>query len=67
MKRFLTEHEVAAMIRVRVTTVRRWRMCDKGPAYRKLGGAVRYEVAHVERWIEGAPQGGGRYTTQVVV
>lgn len=38
----LNEHEAARILGLSVKTLRRWRWAGRGPAYRKIGSAVRY-------------------------
>jgi predicted site-specific integrase-resolvase len=38
----ITEVEAAAILRVSLTSLRRWRREGRGPVYRKLNRAVRY-------------------------
>ena len=38
----VTENEAAILLRVSLTTVRRWRREGRGPVYRKIGRSVRY-------------------------
>ncbi len=38
----VNEVEAARQLKVSVKTLRRWRWAGKGPAYRKIGSAVRY-------------------------
>jgi excisionase family DNA binding protein len=38
----LTEGEAATLLRVSLTSVRRWRREGRGPVYRKIGRSVRY-------------------------
>jgi excisionase family DNA binding protein len=38
----LTEGEAASLLRVSLTSVRRWRREGRGPVFRKLGRSVRY-------------------------
>jgi excisionase family DNA binding protein len=38
----ITEGEAAGMLRVSLTSLRRWRREGRGPVYRKLGRSVRY-------------------------
>ena len=38
----VTEGEAANLLRVSLTSVRRWRREGRGPVYRKLGRSVRY-------------------------
>jgi excisionase family DNA binding protein len=38
----VTEGEAARLLRVSLTSVRRWRREGRGPVYRKIGRSVRY-------------------------
>jgi excisionase family DNA binding protein len=38
----VTEDEAASLLRVSLTSVRRWRREGCGPVYRKIGRSVRY-------------------------
>jgi len=38
----ITEGEAAGMLRVSLTSLRRWRREGRGPVYRKIGRSVRY-------------------------
>jgi hypothetical protein len=38
----LTEGDAATILRVSLTSLRRWRRLGSGPVYRKLGRTVRY-------------------------
>ncbi len=58
MKRFLNEAELEELTGVSRKTFQRHRVFGTGPKYRKLGGAVRYDVADVEAWIASCPVGG---------
>jgi predicted DNA-binding transcriptional regulator AlpA len=58
LKRFLNEKELEAMLGVRVKTLQRWRLRGAGPKYKKLVGAVRYDIADVEAWIQNSSSGG---------
>lgn len=54
----LNEHEVATHLGLAVSTLRRWRWAGVGPAFVKLGRAVRYEPEAVAAFIgEGRRQG----------
>jgi predicted DNA-binding transcriptional regulator AlpA len=59
-RRFVTESQVAQLTGLSVRTLRRWRLVDARPRYRKLGGAVRYDLADDEAWIASTPTGGQR-------
>ena len=39
----MDEHEVARVLHVKVTTLRRWRWAGRPPPFVKIGSAVRYE------------------------
>jgi predicted site-specific integrase-resolvase len=47
--RLLTERQAADLLNVKVATLRRWRWAGKGPAFLKVGGAVRYDPAELDR------------------
>lgn len=48
----LTEKEVAALLKVSLAALRRWRSERSGPAYVKLGTCVRYAPDIVRQWID---------------
>jgi hypothetical protein len=48
---FLTEHEVADLLNVKVATLRRWRWEGSHLAYHKFSGLVRYARAEVQAFI----------------
>lgn len=45
---YLIEEEAAAYLRISPQTLRRWRSVGRGPAYHKIGGAVRYRLADLD-------------------
>lgn len=47
----LRETEVAARLGLAVSTLRVWRWAGKGPAFVKLGTAVRYRPEDVEDFV----------------
>ena len=47
----LKEHDVAAVLNVKVVTLRRWRWAGRGPRFVKIGAAVRYDPSDVESFI----------------
>ncbi len=51
MERFWTTEEVAAMLRVNDSTVRRWRLDDVGPRFVKVGSVYRYPDSVLQEWI----------------
>ena len=56
----LTSQEVARVVRVSTKTLANWRyLGDRGPAWIKAGGMVRYPVSRFRDYIQGA-EGGSR-------
>ena len=51
-RRLIKESEAAEILNIEVQTLRRWRCVGKPPGYVKVGGAVRYELADIEAFIE---------------
>jgi excisionase family DNA binding protein len=49
---YLTEAEVAELLKVSVGTLRRWRREGTGPPSLRLGRGVRYRRRDVDRWAE---------------
>ena len=47
----VTEDEAASLLRVSLTSVRRWRREGCGPVYRKIGRSVRYRPDDLEDFI----------------
>jgi general secretion pathway protein A len=50
--KLLDEHSAAEMLSLKVNTLRRWRWAGTGPAFVKIGAAVRYEPAAMHAFIE---------------
>ena len=48
---YLTEREVAALVAISRSWLQKMRMAGCGPAYYKLGRAVRYLEADVRAWL----------------
>ena len=48
---FLTQHEVAELLRLPERTLEDWRLTHAGPPYLKLGRHVRYDVQDVLAWV----------------
>jgi excisionase family DNA binding protein len=48
----LTESQAAARLGLKVATLRAWRHKGKGPAYVRLGRAVRYLMTDVDDFIQ---------------
>jgi predicted DNA-binding transcriptional regulator AlpA len=47
----LTESEAAARLGLKVATLRAWRNQGRGPAYVRLGRAIRYLVTDIEDFL----------------
>ena len=47
----LTESEAAARLGLRVATLRAWRNQGRGPAYVRLGRAIRYLTTDIEDFL----------------
>jgi predicted DNA-binding transcriptional regulator AlpA len=68
----LDETNAARILGLSVKTLRRWRWAGKGPAFRKLGRAVRYALSDLEAFIASAlrtstsDNGGGLSTGEAV-
>jgi hypothetical protein len=43
---------------ISLATLRRWRLENRGPKYRKFGSLVRYDEDELSRWEEAQPFGG---------
>jgi predicted DNA-binding transcriptional regulator AlpA len=54
----LTEQDVAGMLEVSLSTLRRWQRQGTGPPCLEIGRQVRYRQAAVERWSTGSILGG---------
>ena len=50
----VTEGEAASLLRVSLTSVRRWRREGRGPVYRKIGRSVRYRKEDLADFIAGS-------------
>ncbi len=49
---FLTTREAASFLRMRPSTLERWRSAGSGPRYRKFGGRVVYTRADLEAFAD---------------
>jgi hypothetical protein len=47
----LDENQAAAELNISKRTLQCWRVQGKGPAYLKLGRAVRYDRATLQNWL----------------
>ncbi len=52
--KLVNEHEAADILGLKVSTLRRWRWAGRGPAYRKIGAAVRYHPADLSAFADAA-------------
>jgi excisionase family DNA binding protein len=50
----LTTREAAEYLRVSLSTMKRWRREEVGPAYLKIGGRFYYEQGMLDNYIENA-------------
>lgn len=48
----VTTEQAAAMLNLKKNTLELWRLRGTGPAYVKLGRAVRYRLSDLESYIE---------------
>ena len=52
MPKLLTEEEAAEFLQIPVRTLQSWRYRKQGPAYVKMGHAVRYRVELLDTWVD---------------
>jgi predicted DNA-binding transcriptional regulator AlpA len=57
-ERYLTEIQVSERTCISLATLRRWRLENRGPKFRKFGSLVRYDEDELNRWEEAQPSGG---------
>lgn len=48
----LTNAEAAAYLKLSPRTLDRWRWAQRGPVFKKIGGAVRYAQADLNRFAQ---------------
>jgi hypothetical protein len=58
-KHFYSERDLADVLGVSVKIIQGWRFRGRGPAWKKLAGAIRYPVDQFEAWVNAQPGGGG--------
>ena len=51
-QKLLTEEQVAHQLSITTNTLRKWRWLGKGPAFIKIGAAVRYEADAIAMFIK---------------
>lgn len=49
---FLTARETAALLRVSIHTLRKWRTLERGPGWTRIGKCIKYNRASLERWLQ---------------
>jgi excisionase family DNA binding protein len=49
---YLTSREAAELLRISIHTLNHWRICGRGPAFIKIGSAVRYARRDVDAWAD---------------
>lgn len=58
-KRFASEQELASHTGLSIRTLQSWRLRNQGPPFKKLCGAVRYDLEQFNAWVERCDGGGG--------
>lgn len=48
---YLTTEETADRLRLKTTTLERWRVDGNGPVFLKLGRRVVYPLAQLDEWV----------------
>jgi hypothetical protein len=61
---WMNERAAARLIGVSVNCLRKWRLFNQGPPFRKLGRMVRYGRDDLAKWLDSRPGGGGRDPAQ---
>lgn len=56
--KYYNEMELSELLGPSVATLRRWRLENRGPKYRKFGSLVRYGNYDLAEWIKAQPSGG---------
>jgi excisionase family DNA binding protein len=51
---FLDTDQVAALLKIPASTLKRWRLDKKGPSYFRAGRHIRYRLSSVLAWAEQA-------------
>ena len=59
-EQLLTDRDVARITGMSLAWVRRQRLVNGGPPYRRLGGCIRYDPAELRGWLASRPAGGER-------
>jgi len=61
-KRYFSEREMAEYCGIAIRTLQGWRLRNQGPPFRKLCGAVKYDINEFDAWVKACPGGGGNET-----
>ena len=61
---FVDTKEAARLLSISPRTLERWRVTGEGPRFRKLGRAVRYAIADLERFVDVAARESTRTSAQ---
>lgn len=48
----LNEQELCDWLRIKVPTVRKWRILGRGPVFQRIGTLVRYRRGDVQTWLD---------------
>lgn len=62
--KFVDERMLAAMLKLKPATLRKWRLEGRGPVFRRIGRSVRYPLNSIEAWITSRPSGGENVVAQ---
>jgi hypothetical protein len=57
-KRFISDVEFEERYGVPRKSLQNMRVLGRGPAFRKFGSSVRYDIRDIEAWIDSLPRGG---------
>ena len=52
MQTLFNERQAASFLCLKPATLRQWRCRDYGPSYHRLGGAIRYHLSDLEKFLE---------------
>lgn len=60
MLELMKEEEAANVLRLKADTLKRWRLMGRGPAFYRLGGAIRYRLSDIEIFLNNSHKNGER-------
>ncbi len=49
----MSERELAEKLKISLATLRAWRRNKRGPAFVRMGKAIKYRVDDVKDWLDG--------------